>query len=128
MKLKNELLFNRAFSESLNKLMATELPISVSWKLGKLFSEILEKNKLFNKEKNKIINKYGKEIETKDKDGKVVKSPKTITRDNKEGWDKLTELAEIEEEYTDTGIKISDLGDVKLSPKDLFNLKDIITE
>lgn len=108
--------------------MATELPISVSWKLGKLFSEILEKNKLFNKEKNKIINKYGKEIETKDKDGKVVKSPKTITRDNKEGWDKLTELAEIEEEYTDTGIKISDLGDVKLSPKDLFNLKDIITE
>jgi hypothetical protein len=118
MKIKNNKILNKATLSSLKTLLDKDLDILLSWKLRKFAKAVEEKLTLLNEEKNKIINKYGEEI-----DGKKMLKPS-----NKKGMKALEKLLNIEEEYPDLKIKLKKLKGIKMKPNDLMAIDFLIEE
>jgi len=108
-----------SFNASLKKLLIQDLPVKISFKLGKLIKPLNEEYKIFAENKKKLFTKYGEEEK-----GQVKIKPentKAFTKD-------FEELLNIEVEIDIPKIKVDDLGDIKISPLDMSNLDILIQE
>ena len=117
MKIKNEVLVNSV--QVLRKLNNAELPVRVSYKLAKNIKSIDKELKIYEEEKQKLINKYGE----KDEEGKLkTKEDGSINITDTENWNKdIKELLDIEAEINIEKINIDELAksDLKLTPAEL---------
>ena len=117
MKIKNEVLVNSV--QVLRKLNNAELPVRVSYKLAKNIKSIDKELKIYEEEKQKLINKYGE----KDEEGKSkVNENGMINILDTENWNKdIKELLEIEVEINVEKINIDELAksDLKITPSEL---------
>lgn len=106
MKLKNEVLVNSV--GVLGKLNNAELPVKVSYRLAKNIKEMDKELKLFDEEKQKLINKHCE----KDEEGKnKINENGTLNILDIENWNKdYKELLEIENEIKILKISIDDLS------------------
>lgn len=117
MKLSNEKLVNSV--GVLNKLTGMELPIKLSYALSKNITKIDRELIIYNKERQKLIEKYG----AKDEEGKLNnREDGTIDIVDTENWNKdLRELLEIE---NDIDIHVIDLenidSDINITPGELM--------
>lgn len=113
---------------SLQKLLGVSLPVKVSYKLSKLVTKLQPELDLFNKEKDKLIEKYG------EKDDKGVVSIKQDSPNMPKFAKEIDELAEMEVNI-DFGdgksfekISVADLGDVKIEAQDLLSLSYLLND
>lgn len=113
---------------SLQKLLGVSLPVKVSYKLSKLVTKLQPELDLFNKEKDKLIEKYG------EKDDKGVVSIKQDSPNMPKFAKEIDELAEMEVSI-DFGdgkpfekISVADLGDVKIEAQDLISLSYLLND
>ncbi|WP_373205269.1 hypothetical protein [Clostridium tertium] len=117
MKLSNEKLVNSV--GVLNKLTGMELPIKLSYALSKNITKIDRELIIYNKERQKLIEKYG----AKDEEGKLNnREDGTIDIVDTENWNKdLRELLGIE---NDIDIHVIDLenidSDINITPGELM--------
>ena len=107
MKLSNETIVNSA--DALSQLSVMELPVKVSYAIAKNINKIEKELKVYNAERQKLIQKYA----VKDTDGKP-KIDENGTMNIQEGfledWNKDTkELSAIENEIDIHLIKLDDL-------------------
>ena len=105
MKLSNEKIVNSI--TVLSKLTNMDLNIKVSYAIAKNISKIEKELEVYNKEKSKLINKYGE----KDEEGKLKKNEdETVKIIDTESWDKdIKELLEFENEIDIHKINEEDL-------------------
>lgn len=105
MKLSNEKLANSI--NVLTKLTNMELPIKFSYALSKNITKIDRELEVYNKERAKLIDKYGE----KDEEGKLKKNEdETVKIIDTESWDKdIKELLEFENEIDIHKINEEDL-------------------
>ena len=91
----------------LNKLTTMDLNIKVSYVVAKNISKIDKELEIYNKEKSKLIEKYGE----KDEDGKLkIREDSKINIIDIENWNKdIRELNEIENEIDIHKINEEDL-------------------
>lgn len=117
MKIKNEVLVNSI--GVLSKLTNMELPIKLSYALSKNITKIDRELEVYNKERQKLIEKYGE----KDKEGKLkTKEDGTINILDIDNFNKdIKEILEIE---TEVDIHLIDLesinADIKITPGELM--------
>lgn len=113
-------------SESLRKLSeADELDIKTAFKIAENLSKIDEKLKLFEKSRGKLIEKYGqKDSEGHPimNDGQYFIEPKNVDVFNEE----YNKLRDVDADITMSKVKLNDLKDAKLAPKDIMALKFMI--
>jgi hypothetical protein len=104
-KLRNEKIVNSI--HVLSKLTNMDLNIKVSYAIAKNISKIEKELEVYNKEKSKLINKYGE----KDEEGKLKKNEdETVKIIDTESWDKdIKELLEFENEIDIHKINKEDL-------------------
>lgn len=126
----NEIL---AMNESLNTVLAKELPVKPAYWLARFLDKISSEYKAMEDARKKLVEKYAK----KDKDGKPVM--KKVKDDKPQEYD-LTKanMEKFQAEYAELGkeefevdfkpIKLDQLGDIKLKPMVLIQLKKIIVE
>lgn len=111
---------------SLKKLLSTDLPVKVAFKIAKLVNKINPDLKIYEEQRFKIIKELGEQTD-KEKDIWSVK-PENFEKFKEE----LTKLSEIEVDLSFAPgkplekIKIEDLGDIKLEPNDLVPLEWLI--
>lgn len=109
-------------ADSLEKLLNKELPIKTAFKLGKLANKIKEELIDYYKLRDKLIEKYGSE-----KNGQII-----IDQNDKEAVKNFmkenTELLSLEITLPYEPIKISELGELKLSSVDMGNLLTFFEE
>jgi hypothetical protein len=107
MKLSNETIVNSA--NALSQLSVMELPVKVSYAIAKNINKIEKELKVYNAERQKLIQKYA----IKDTDGKPKidgNGTMNIQEDFLEDWNKDTkELSAIENEIDIHLIKLDDL-------------------
>lgn len=117
MKISNEKLANSI--EVLNKITTIELPIKLSYAFSKNITKINRELEVYNKERQRLIEKYGE----KDEEGKLkVKENGNINILDADNFNKdIKEILEIENEID---IHIIDLesinADVNITPGDLI--------
>ena len=114
---------------SLNKLIDKEIPIKTSYKLSKLTRNLMNEYKIYEDNRMKLINKYAE----KDENGniKINKEDNTIMilNGNRDKFNnEFIELVNIEIELEFDKIKLDDLSDVMISPRDLLNLDFLFNE
>lgn len=125
--------------EALNKLSETKLPAFTSFKLSKFLKEVSPDIENYHKIKKEKIEEYGtpqfKEDGTPDtdKDGNQLYSFKKEGSDeiSENGKKYVEEMVEIENSEITTAIpeiKISDIGNSEIEPKDLIALNWLIKE
>jgi len=115
--------------ESLNKLIDKEIPIKTSYKLSKLTKKIIDEYSIYEENRMKLINKYAE----KDVDNNIIINKKdnstTMIGENKINFNKeFTELINIEMELEFEKIKLDDLGEISISPRDLLYLNFLFDE
>ena len=107
MKLSNETIVNSAYA--LSQLSLMELPVKVSYAIAKNINKIEKELKVYNAERQKLIQKYA----IKDTDGKPKvdeNGTMNIQEELLEDWNKDTkELSAIENEIDMHLIKLDDL-------------------
>ncbi len=100
--------------ESLKALLETKVPAKTAYWLSKLINNQIERElKAFNVARDNLIKEHGTEDEDKSvsvKEGKMG-----------EYNEKLVELLETEIEVEWNPLKIEDLGDIKIEPKNLVS-------
>jgi len=113
-------------TEALRKLSEMDLPSKTSFKIMLIVKELDTYLKPFEEARNNLIKKHGTVI--KDKDGKETdqykidpSNPETIEVFNKEMTDLLNEEIELKSKK----IKIDEISDLKIKPKDLMQLEFI---
>lgn len=117
MKLSNEKLANSI--NVLSKLINMELPIKLSYAFSKNITKIDRELEVYNKERQRLIEKYGE----KDEEGKLkVKEDGNINIIDVDNFNKdIKEILEIE---TDIDIHVIDLDsvneDIKITPGELI--------
>lgn len=117
MKLSNERLVNSI--GVLSKLTNMELPIKLSYALSKNITKIDRELEVYNKERQKLIEKYGE----KDKEGKLkTKEDGTINILDIDSFNKdLKEILEIETEIDIHTIDLENINtDIKITPGELM--------
>lgn len=117
MKIKNEVLVNSI--EVLSKLTNMELPIKLSYAISKNITKIDRELEVYNKERQKLIEKYGE----KDKEGKLkTKEDGTINILDIDSFNKdLKEILEIETEIDIHTIDLENINtDIKITPGELM--------
>lgn len=94
-------------------LLEVKFPIKVSYRIKRLVDKLVPILKTYHNKRDEII----KELGTKDKDDEnySVKEPEKV----KEFFARMKELEGVEEEISFEPIKISELGDVAFSPKEI---------
>jgi hypothetical protein len=126
----NEIL---AMNEGLNTVLAKELPVKPAYWLARFLDKVSSEYKVMEDTRTKLVVKYAK----KDKDGNpMMKKDKTgeqkeydLTKINMEKFQaEYAELGKEEFEVDFEPIKYDQLGDIKLKPMVLIQLKKIIVE
>ncbi|WP_238906626.1 hypothetical protein [Clostridium sp. YIM B02506] len=125
-KLSNEQIINDA--NKLRAISEKQLPVKVSYALAKNIGKIESELKVYNKERNKLLDQYA----TKDEKGefKFDKEGQVIFKDGcKEKWDKdINELLEIENEIDIHKFNINELEGYSISPSELMVIDYMIQE
>ena len=111
-------------------LIEKEIPIKIAYKLMKLLKQLEDENKFFIDKRNELLKKYSQ----KDDNGNI----KQIDEGNgkvgiqleidkiEEFNNKLKDLVDIEISIDFEKVKIEELGDIKITIKDLYNLDKFI--
>jgi len=115
--------------ESLNKLIDKEISIKTSYKLSKLTKRLIDEHSIYEKNRMKLINKYAE----KDADNNIIINKEdnstTMIGENKINFNKeFTELINIEMELEFEKIKLDDLGEISISPRNLLYLNFLFDE
>jgi hypothetical protein len=115
MKLSNQKLIENV--QKLGGVAQKQLPVKVSYAISKNISKIESELKVYDKERQKLIEKYGE----KDENNKVVADEKgQIKFEDKDGWDKdIKVLLEIENEIDIHKFSIDELNGFNISPAEL---------
>lgn len=118
-----------AMTEGLNTILAKELPAKTSYWLARFLDKVASEQKAMEKARVKLLEKLAK----KDKDGKPLmkkdKDEYDLTKANMTKFQ--TEINELGKEEFDVdfkAIKLDQLGNIKLKPIVLMQLKKIIVE
>jgi len=110
-------------AEALSNLLKQNMPVQLAYRLSKLSKAINDELKHFEEQRNKLIIKYGKEI-----DGNYQIDPEDKEA-VKNYINDLNKLAEVEIEIAYKPIKIDQLGsELKISPNDLAKLSVFFEE
>lgn len=126
-------LINRKIVEDSNFLGALtqkQLPIKVSYALAKNISKIEVELKIYNDERQKLIDKYS----IKDEDGKIVideNNQLKISEEHLEAWNKdINELLEIEVDIDIHKFKIDDLiySNCEMTPAEIMLIDYMIED
>ena len=123
-----------SMQQSLNTILALELPVKPAYWLSRFADKIQAEMQAMEKARMKLIEKYakkdkdGKPMMKKDKDGKPI-NEYDLTKANTEKFQlEFAELGKEEFEIDFEPIKFDQLGDIKLKPFTLVQLGKIITE
>lgn len=125
-KLSNERLVNDA--ANLRAISEKQLPVKVSYAIAKNMAKIESELKVYNKERAKLIDKYGE----KEKDGKLKLGENgsiVIKVDSKDKWDKaINELLEIENEIDIHKFNMDLLEGHSIKPSELMTIDYMIED
>lgn len=100
-----------------SKITNKELSPVVSFRLVKLIKEINVELEIFEKEKEKLLKKYGK----KNDDDSY-----TILDENKDSWNKdITELLSLDVDITAEKVNLAN-EDIKISPADMMKIEEFV--
>ena len=100
-----------------SKITNKELSPAVSFRLVKLIKEINVELEIFEKEKEKLLKKYGK----KNDDDSY-----TILDENKDSWNKdITELLSLNVDITAEKVNLAN-EDIKISPADMMKIEEFV--
>lgn len=114
------------FLKSLGAVLSMEIPKSVAWQLKGTYNKVQTEVKKYDELRTEMLKKYGK----KDEKGELVTGKDSQVEFEPESLDKfaneLRELQNVEVELKT--VKLSELGDVKLTAKDLIILDGLIVE
>jgi hypothetical protein len=124
MKLSNQKLIENV--QKLSGVAQKQLPVKISYAISKNISKIETELKVYDKERQKLIEKYGE----KDENDKVVADEKgQIKFEDKDGWDKdIKALLEIENEIDIHKFSIDELNGFNISPAELQAIDYMIDE
>jgi len=104
----------------IEKIIKLDIPVMAAWDLMKIVKDLDTELEIYSKARKKLFNKYG-EVDEKTKNQK-------IKEDKVEDFKKdIEELLNKEIEIKTKKIKISSLGNLKLSTADLLTI-DILIE
>lgn len=122
-------LTNRNILESINNLRAVaqkQLPVKVSYTISKNISQIESELKIYEKERQKLIEKYAE----KDEDGKIISDERNqIKFADVVGWDKdIKELLDIENDVDIRKFKLDELNGFNISAAELQAIDSMIEE
>lgn len=125
-KLSNERIVND--SANLRAISEKQLPVKVSYAIAKNMAKIESELKVYNKERAKLIDKYGE----KEKDGKLKLDEHgsiVIKEDSKDKWDKaINELLEIENEIDIHKFNMDLLEGHSIKPSELMTIDYMIED
>jgi hypothetical protein len=124
-KLSNERIYGDV--QKLARISQKELPIKVSYAIAKNTDKIDAELKIFNKERNKLIEKYAE----KDDKGKIISDERgDIKFKDKKAWDKdIKELSDLENEFEIHQFPLSALDNINnLSPSEIRAIDYMIDE
>lgn len=126
MKLTNKKILTDAMT--IGAISNKELPIKVSYALAKNISKIEKELEIYNKEREKLIEKYS----VKDKNNKTVIDENNqiqIQDECLEGWNKdIKELQDIEVEIDIHKFKLEELNGYNMTPAELMAIDYMIEE
>ena len=126
MKLTNKKILNDAMT--IGAISNKELPIKVSYALAKNISKIEKELEIYNKEREKLIEKYS----VKDKNNKTVIDENNqiqIKDECLEDWNKdIKELQDIEVEIDIHKFKLEELNGYNMTPAELMAIDYMIEE
>lgn len=126
MKLTNKKILNDAMT--IGAISNKELPIKVSYALAKNISKIEKELEIYNKEREKLIEKYS----VKDESGKTVIDENNqikIQDIHLEDWNKdIKELQGIEVEIDIHRFKLEELNGYNMTPAELMTIDYMIEE
>lgn len=126
MKLSNARILND--SARLSQIAQKELPVKVSYAIAKNISKLESELKFYNKEREKLIEKYS----IKDEQGKIIvdeNSQIKLQPEQIEDWNKdLKELLDIENEVDIRQFSIEALSGYNMSASELMLIGYMITE
>ena len=116
-------------NEGLNVILAKELPVKTSYWLARFLDKVGSETKALETARMKLLEKYVK----KDKDGKPIMKKDSneydLTKTNLEKFQaEFADLGKVEFDIDFKAIKLDQLGDIKLKPIVLIQLKKIIEE
>ena len=107
--------------ESFKKLLTANLPIKLAYSLSKSVKKLEGEVKIVEEQRIALLKKYGT---SPDEKGNVTVLPENIEFFVKD----FNGLLEVEVDIDITPVKLSELGDIKLSAVDLSNLEGIVVE
>lgn len=117
MKLKNTIFVN-GFVPALGSLLGEKLPGRTAYKIARFAKEVSEKNKVYEDARIALVKQYGEE--DKEKNFKVLdKNLEVFTKE-------LNDIQAIEEDYS-LKEKIQLPKDIKISPRELIALEDVVS-
>ncbi|MDP4144168.1 MAG: hypothetical protein Q8936_06730 [Bacillota bacterium] len=124
MKLSNERILNDV--NKLGEITQKQLPIKVSYALAKNIAKIEAELKIYNKEREKLINQYAE----KDEKGQVKADERgQIIFKEKERWEKdIKELLSIENDIDIHKFNINELNGYNMSASELMIIDYMIEE
>lgn len=94
-------------------LLETKLPIKASYRVMRLLDKLQPELKIYENKRNELVKEFGEEQEN----GEVrVVDPKKLEEFQK----KIIELLDIEVDVDFEKLKLDELGDVIIAPKDLI--------
>lgn len=106
--------------DALEKLFNTDLPVRIAYKLGKIIKLLNTELKEFDEFRDKLLHKYGED----QGEGKFLISAENAPLFNED----IKALLESEVTLQFSRIYLEELGDIKLSSKDLMALEYLIVE
>jgi hypothetical protein len=126
MRLSNEKIVND--SAVLARMANRELPVKVSYSIAKNLKKLESELKIYNAEKNKLIEKYS----NKDEQGKTIVDENNhviIQEGHIDDWNKeIEELLAIENEIEIHKFSIDDLSGYNITPSELMTIDYMIDE
>ena len=111
----------RLAQEALSKLLTTELPVKVAFRLGRLFKIAQENLKEVEDQRVKLVTKYG----TKDEESGELQVTEEKLEEFQNDFISLLE-EKVEVDYEPVGL--DDLGDIKLTPVEISALEPFLKE
>jgi len=115
-------------SEILKQISAKELPIKVSYAIAKNIAKIDNELKIYNEERQKLVEKYG----LKDNDGKLIINDNgtvSFIGEDLAGWNKdFKELLEIENDVNIHTFKLENLDGYTMTPSEFIIIDYMIEE
>lgn len=124
----NKELLNPGTVATLNKVVDTDLPVKLSFKIIKIVESVNETLKIVNTARQKLVEKYAE----KDDDGNIVPMENDgIKIDEEKRDDFVSEFEEfnlIENEIAGDKLDIDDLAGINIKPKELAIIRWLIKD